>query len=124
MPDFYFYFQMTCTMCEIVGLAFVTIFVFSISSRAQYYVKILTFALLSIFLSSICIPLMLRRPRDYRNALIPAWLVVKTGQLVGVSFEIQGIENIKKDDGGIVLINHQSLIDLIGEIKNLREIFS
>jgi hypothetical protein len=34
---------------------------------------------------------------------------------MGVSLEIQGVENINKDHGGVVLINHQSSIDLIGK---------
>lgn len=46
---------------------------------------------------------------------IPAWCIVKVGQLLGVSFEIQGIEHINRDKGAVVLINHQSAIDLIGE---------
>lgn len=45
---------------------------------------------------------------------IPAWCIVKVGQLIGTSFEIQGLENINRKCGGIVLINHQSAIDLIG----------
>lgn len=48
---------------------------------------------------------------------IPAWCIVKIGQLIGASFEIQGLENINKDLGGVVLINHQSAIDLIGEFE-------
>lgn len=51
---------------------------------------------------------------------IPAWCIVKVGQFLGASFEIQGLENIKRDSGGIVLINHQSAIDLIGELNFLK----
>jgi lysophosphatidate acyltransferase len=48
---------------------------------------------------------------------IPAWCIVKVGQLLGASFELQGLENINRNTGGVVLINHQSAIDLIGEFS-------
>lgn len=54
---------------------------------------------------------------DYHFCLfirIPAWLAVKIGHLLGASFELRGLENINRDIGGVVLINHQSAIDLIG----------
>ena len=35
-----------------------------------------------------------------------------------MNYELQGEENIKRENGGIVLINHQSALDLIGR-KNL-----
>lgn len=117
-------FQMACLLCELVSLGIVAVLLFSISTRVQYYVKMATFIILSFCLSSLCIPLMLHRPRDYRNALIPAWFVVKAGQLVGVSFELQGLENIKKDHGGVVLINHQSGIDLIGKLSKIINFFN
>jgi lysophosphatidate acyltransferase len=46
---------------------------------------------------------------------IPAWCIVKFGHLLGASYDIQGLENIDRSKGGVVLINHQSAIDLIGE---------
>lgn len=60
-------------------------------------------------------PLMLLRPRDYRNALLPAYGCVKLGKLLGVEFELRGLENLDKQKGAVVLINHQSALDLIGK---------
>lgn len=108
---------MACSLCEIIGITIFAVFLFSVSSRVQYYTKMIAFFLVAMISSAICIPLMLPRPRDYRNALIPAWCVVKIGEIIGVSFEVQGKENIKKEEGGIVLINHQSAIDLMGEFQ-------
>lgn len=45
----------------------------------------------------------------------PAWCIIQVGKVLGVEFELQGIENIDREKGGIVLINHQSALDLIGE---------
>lgn len=35
--------------------------------------------------------------------------------ILGVSFEVRGTEHIRKDHGGVVLLNHQSLIDMSGK---------
>lgn len=48
---------------------------------------------------------------------IPAWCIVKIGQLIGASFEMKGLENINVKAGAVVVINHQSAIDLIGELS-------
>jgi 1-acyl-sn-glycerol-3-phosphate acyltransferase len=37
------------------------------------------------------------------------------GYLYGINFEVRGKENIKKEKGGVVLANHQSFIDVMGE---------
>lgn len=52
-------------------------------------------------------------------ARIPAWCIVQVGKLIGVSYELQGLENINRDHGGVVLINHQSAIDLIGNLLSI-----
>ncbi|CAO1393815.1 unnamed protein product, partial [Diamesa tonsa] len=104
---------MACSLCELVGLCVMGILLFSMSNRFKFYVKMSIFMILSIISATLPIPLMLPKPRDYRNALIPAYLVIKIGQLLGVTFEIQGLENINQNKGAVVLINHQSSIDLM-----------
>lgn len=93
----------------------VALLLFSFSNVVKYYTKMVLFVLTALISSIICIPIMIPRPKHWRNALGPAKCVVQIGKLIGVSFEVQGIENIKRNKGGIVLINHQSAIDLIGE---------
>lgn len=46
-------------------------------------------------------------------AFINRWLI----RAFGVSFEVRGIENIRKDHGSVVIMNHQSLIDLSGKVR-------
>lgn len=62
-------FQMACSFFELLGLAIVAIVLFSVSSRMQYYVKMVTFLVSALAAAVAPIPLMLPRPRDYRNAL-------------------------------------------------------
>lgn len=43
--------------------------------------------------------------------LINRWMI----WVLGVTFEVRGKENINKNHGGVVLMNHQSLIDMSGK---------
>jgi lysophosphatidate acyltransferase len=106
---------MACSLSELVGLAIVALLLFSMSNRVQFYSKMVFFIISSLFAACLPIPFMLPRPKDYRNALFPAWCIVRVGEFLGVSLEVQGLENINPNRGGIVLINHQSAIDLIGK---------
>lgn len=60
---------MACSLCEFLGLAIVAIVLFSVSNRVQFYVKMSVFLLSALVAAVVPIPLMLHRPRDYRNAL-------------------------------------------------------
>lgn len=53
----------------------------------------------------------------------PAWACRQFLRLLGVSYEIRGTENIRKESGGVVLINHQSFIDLAGILYVLCSFF-
>lgn len=46
---------------------------------------------------------------------LPAWGCRLLLRALGVSYEIRGIENIRKNHGAVVVINHQSGIDLAGK---------
>jgi 1-acyl-sn-glycerol-3-phosphate acyltransferase len=40
------------------------------------------------------------------------------GYIYGVNFEIRGMENMRKEKGGVVLANHQSFIDVMGKMQH------
>ncbi|XP_071454954.1 1-acyl-sn-glycerol-3-phosphate acyltransferase alpha-like [Hetaerina americana] len=98
---------------EIASFFLVLTVLYYVSSTFRYLAKFIIFALLSVLSASIFIPLMLKKPRDPRNANLPAWGSRQTAKILGLTWEIRGMENILKDDGGVVLINHQSCLDLI-----------
>lgn len=104
---------MTTSNGELLGLAFMAFFIITLSSTARYYFKFFCFVAFSVVCAVGPVPLMLLRPRDYRNALIPAYLCVRFGKMLGASFSVRGKENINRSHGGIVLMNHQSALDLI-----------
>ncbi|XP_022910082.1 1-acyl-sn-glycerol-3-phosphate acyltransferase beta [Onthophagus taurus] len=83
------------------------------SSVARYYFKFSIFALASVVFATTPIPFMLLKPKDSKNALIPAAGLRLAAKLMGVKCIVHGKENIVKDSGCVVVINHQSVIDLI-----------
>lgn len=48
---------------------------------------------------------------------MPAWGCRILCYILGASFELRGAKNVKTDKGGVVLINHQSCIDLAGKFQ-------
>ncbi|XP_036320577.1 1-acyl-sn-glycerol-3-phosphate acyltransferase alpha isoform X2 [Rhagoletis pomonella] len=103
--------KMTC-VCEMIGLACLLALILSASSKAPYKLKMAIFIIGSGAVVLLCIPLMLLRPRNYRNALIPAWGCRQLCKALGVTMTVRGLENIHIEQGAVVLINHQSFIDL------------
>lgn len=107
-----------CVACCLAAAALIAVLcVFSATCR--YYGKFALFILVSLIWATLPIPLMLFRPRDPRNALIPAWGLRQCATLLGLKFEVRGHQNIVDDgkdgkkQGCVVVINHQSALDLI-----------
>lgn len=46
---------------------------------------------------------------------IPAAAVRACCKLLGITLKVEGLENIIRGTGSVVLINHQSMLDLIGK---------
>ncbi|ENN73689.1 hypothetical protein YQE_09717, partial [Dendroctonus ponderosae] len=78
---------------------------------------IVAFLTLLWTLTTLPIPIMLLRPRDPKNALIPAAALRACSTFLGLTLSVEGVENIVQNTGCVVLINHQSMLDLIGTLK-------
>ncbi|XP_013195392.1 1-acyl-sn-glycerol-3-phosphate acyltransferase alpha [Amyelois transitella] len=88
------------------------IILFTISSIARYYIKFTLFVVLSLVFATAPVPLMLLKPFDPKNALIPAALLRLTARVLGIRWTVRGLENVDNSRGAVVLLNHQSGIDL------------
>lgn len=98
----------------ILGVGFSSIIYFYCTSqKCRYYVKFTVFTFAALVCASAYIPLMLFRPMNYRNALLPCWSLRQIGLLFGLTWEVRGRENIVNDSGSIVIVNHQSALDLL-----------
>lgn len=101
--------------CTSAGVALVLLLVMicAINESFRYRAKFAIFGIASLLFTLICLPLMFFNIRSWKNALIPAWLLRQTNhKVLGIKFEVRGKENIVQDSGCIVLINHQSMLDL------------
>ncbi|CAG9858459.1 unnamed protein product [Phyllotreta striolata] len=96
-----------------MGFLAFTAILWNVSSVARYVLKFLLFAVLSMIFACAPIPIMLLNPRDSKNALIPAYLLRISRKLFGLEYSVEGVENVVKGSGSVVLINHQSALDLI-----------
>ncbi|KAK9511467.1 hypothetical protein O3M35_000116 [Rhynocoris fuscipes] len=98
----------------VCGVVIVLAAIFYNHSRIfRYYTKLAIFFTISLISATIFIPLMLFNPKDYKNALLPAWGARQISKILGLKWEMRGHKNIVQDVGTIVLINHQSYLDLL-----------
>ncbi|KAJ8673010.1 hypothetical protein QAD02_004271 [Eretmocerus hayati] len=100
--------------CSSIGVALflLSVVICAISEVARYHTKHFVFVAIAAIWATWPIPLMFLRMRDWRNALIPAWGARMAAKLIGINYQIRGKENIVKDVGAVVMINHQSNLDL------------
>ncbi|XP_077298094.1 1-acyl-sn-glycerol-3-phosphate acyltransferase alpha-like [Arctopsyche grandis] len=89
------------------------ILLYTISSVARYYIKFTFFTIGCLIAATIPMPLMLLKPRHPDNALIPAWGCRQIAKIMGLTWEVRGAENIDNSKGSVVIMNHQSSLDLI-----------
>ncbi|XP_032663166.1 1-acyl-sn-glycerol-3-phosphate acyltransferase alpha isoform X2 [Odontomachus brunneus] len=104
------------SVCSSIGLAmvflFVILFTFGMSESLKYRAKFVFYILASAVAAGMWIPLMLFRIRSYKNAILPAYGAVIIRKMLGINYQLRGKENIVKDTGCVVLLNHQSSLDL------------
>ncbi|GAB1861077.1 1-acyl-sn-glycerol-3-phosphate acyltransferase [Camponotus japonicus] len=109
-----------CGIYTTSGIALIFLFVMlcALSERVRYRAKFIFFIVASALAAGLWIPFMLFRIRSWKNALMPARCVVRIAKIIGIKFRFRGKENILKDSGCVVLINHQSSLDLcvLGEL--------
>lgn len=75
--------------------------------------KFFIFAFLALCAATVFIPVMLLKPKDYRNGLFAAWGARQVSKLLNLSWHMRGKEHIVQDTGCVLLINHQSALDLL-----------
>lgn len=99
-------------MSGLVISVLATLVALKYSKIARYYTKFVIFCVGCVAVTIPFVPFMLFRPRDYRNTFMPARGSLLLGRLLGVTFELRGLENIDKNKGGVVIVNHQSALDM------------
>jgi lysophosphatidate acyltransferase len=72
-----------------------------------YVIYVSTFTFLTI-------PLYLWRPKDVRNIEWTAPFVRAASFLLGLSWEVEGLENLDPKTPCVIICNHQSILDILG----------
>ncbi|CAH0386919.1 unnamed protein product [Bemisia tabaci] len=85
----------------------------SISKVFRYYFKFVFFMAAVVFFSTILIPVMIWQPRSWKNGYRTSWSIRLISKMVGVNWQIRGQENVVKNNGAVVVINHQSALDML-----------
>ncbi|XP_075986576.1 1-Acylglycerol-3-phosphate O-acyltransferase 2 [Anticarsia gemmatalis] len=88
------------------------VILFTMSSMARYYIKFTLFIVLCLIFATAPVPLMLLKPFDPRNALIPSALLRAFARVLGLRWTVRGLENVDNSRGAVILLNHQSGLDL------------
>ncbi|KAK2575013.1 hypothetical protein KPH14_008760 [Odynerus spinipes] len=107
--------MMLSVSCTSVGVALVLLLVMicAINEGFRYRAKFAIFGIACLVFTVIYLPFMFLNIGSWKNALVPAWLLRQTyRRVLGIKFEVRGKENIVRDSGCVVLINHQSMLDL------------
>ncbi|ETN60948.1 1-acyl-sn-glycerol-3-phosphate acyltransferase [Anopheles darlingi] len=92
-----------------------------LSTTFKYHAKLFIILLMSFLVLVVPIPLFLFKPRWPLNALVPGIVACLFIRAFGVEYEIRGQEHINVRNGGVVLLNHQSAIDIVMLSRLLRE---
>lgn len=104
-----------------VQIIIVTILLSLVWPTFKYYAKMTAVLMVSFLVLVVPIPLFLFKPKWPLNALIPGIVACQFIRWIGVEYEIRGTENINVNNGGVVLLNHQSAIDIVLLSRLLRE---
>uniref|UniRef100_A0A1B0F0M6 1-acylglycerol-3-phosphate O-acyltransferase n=1 Tax=Phlebotomus papatasi TaxID=29031 RepID=A0A1B0F0M6_PHLPP len=94
-----------------------TLFILSLSKFSSRLRCIFNYCFYMVFCNIAALfPLLLFpfRKFDSRNALSAAFLGRFVARLMGLTYQIEGLENVNLSQGGIILINHQNVLDLLG----------
>ncbi|CAG5135123.1 unnamed protein product [Candidula unifasciata] len=84
------------------------------SKQFKYYVKIAVYFLCSLFIGCGVIICSLRRPRNPKNHFVVSFSVrAFLSDLLGIELIVREEERLKKDEPFIIVLNHQSSLDMI-----------
>lgn len=87
-----------------------------VGTKFNYAICFVTLCYSLQFAAGLGLPFVLLYPRKPTTCNILCWFLRKVSYLLDFTWEVRGYENVKKtyNNGGILLMNHQSLLDMFG----------
>ncbi|KAL3273468.1 hypothetical protein HHI36_014911 [Cryptolaemus montrouzieri] len=95
-------------------LGIIISYCYSTSDKFKYYTKYIIYSFVCIVVSIIVLIVSIGRPRNVKNAMLSCILGQVASPLIGIEWEINGSENVPKDEACIIMANHQSALDILG----------
>ncbi|XP_045455534.1 1-acyl-sn-glycerol-3-phosphate acyltransferase alpha-like [Melitaea cinxia] len=87
---------------------------YTIAKVVEYYFKFGTIAFFIVFNSLILMPLFIWNGKNVKNARLMAETSKNVTKLIGVTWNLRNPEIISENRGAIIILNHQSFLDLLG----------
>jgi len=105
---------MECSWCLFLIAFLLLTFIFSlISSKLRYLLKFIYLYSAYTIVSLFVVLFFLLRPRNPKNAVIVAKVMKYIHKLVPIQFTIEGAELLENLSSCVVILNHQSALDLM-----------
>jgi len=97
----------------LITATIISILFFKTSSKFRYLVKwgylLIIYNVVTPFIALFILPW----PKDSRNGAFVAKILKPFNSVVGVTWELEGVENLSCSEGAVVILNHQSALDLM-----------
>ncbi|XP_055381962.1 1-acyl-sn-glycerol-3-phosphate acyltransferase-like [Condylostylus longicornis] len=100
------------TLSTLITWIIFAIIIIMLLPKAPTPIKMFIFVIGVGAIAMFFLPYLIFRPRDYRNCLGPTWVCKHFSRLLGITMEVRGLENIRRNHGSVVIMNHQSALDL------------
>merc|ERR1719410_2752773 len=97
--------------CPVILLLLYFLFIFS--PTFNYFAKFTYLYLSYIFLSLAILVILLPRPRNPSNGELASKILRMVSYLIPLTFTIEGEEKLKDKSAAVLLLNHQSSLDLL-----------
>lgn len=81
----------------------------------RYYAKLVLYGVYSTIIAVIMLPWILMSPRNVKNARQGSLLLRWYTKLLGIEWELRGADEMKKTGACVVVMNHQSILDVLGK---------
>eukprot|EP00088_Acartia_fossae_P003036 TRINITY_DN11265_c0_g1_i3.p1 TRINITY_DN11265_c0_g1~~TRINITY_DN11265_c0_g1_i3.p1 ORF type:complete len:272 (-),score=59.75 TRINITY_DN11265_c0_g1_i3:311-1126(-) len=98
---------------ELVCSTFLFLLLYFLSAKFRYLVKFgylfISYTLVTPFIALILLPW----ARNPTNGALVAKIMKPINKLVGIRWSIEGKENLECPEGAVVILNHQSVLDLM-----------
>jgi len=94
-------------------LACILVLLFFTNTKANFIMKFAylysAYMCMGVIMTILCLP----RPRHPDNGVLAAKIMKYINKMVGITWTIEGSEHLSNDSGAVVIMNHQSSIDVI-----------